>query len=377
MRHSIWRITWNPLGSSPVVLLDHGDLMEREIVLDGVQAADARTFDMAITGRPAARGNRRGRLEIGRVIQHETAAESWHECARQAAAGPWDQGRGMIQVQPIAGEAVLMHAVQISSSHRPTADAGLPESVHERVLRVARLLPTASDGITIIGGWFNPPTSGGGITVVIPGGSGLTPGSAVHVTGIPGVVPGYYTVTGVKPGAGGGGGGSGTDEVTLEGVDHDEPGQSMPQVSFEHALPSSDSITVRIARTAEVTSTVPFEALRKSGTWDSFIPGTWTFSETFAEIYAPGSWAGLSPSSGPREVTYLTQMATLTWRRIGGGSQTFTWPVRAEGEVSYESGIGGNQTDLLPAAPFSITAFSEFSPEGSINGGTITPVTLP
>ena len=278
MRDSSWRITWDPLGISPRVMLDFGNLMEREIALDGSQLSAIGTFDFAVSATPSARGNRRRRLEFGKRVGHDSDTAAWHECALQLAAGPWGgSAAGVLELRPREGSALLMRAALLSSSHEPASDHGIAESVHEWSFRCTKLsFATVGDGITIFGGWYNPP--GGGITIIVPPGSGITPGTVVYVDGVPGIPPGYYGVGGVSSGSGSGGG----DVLTLPNA---EPDRDMPsqagRLEFDGVVTGSKYGNANV--------TFPDCEIRVSGcddgaayevwngtTWQGIVPDTWS-----------------------------------------------------------------------------------------------------
>ena len=109
MRASAWRITWNPSGATPRVLLDFGDLMDDEIARGIAQAVDVGRFDQAATGRPYGRGNRKRRLEFGRVLKFDTAAESWVAMLAADASDPWGEKQSL-QVDSLSGPPKLCTA---------------------------------------------------------------------------------------------------------------------------------------------------------------------------------------------------------------------------------------------------------------------------
>ncbi|MCW1884019.1 hypothetical protein OKA04_04715 [Luteolibacter flavescens] len=390
MRHSSWRITWNPLGSSPRVILDFDDLMDRELAIDGAQLSAIGTFDFAVSSTPSARGNRRRRVEFGKRVGHDSDADSWQECSTQLAAGPWGGDvAGVIEIRPRVGPGLLLRAALLSSTHEPATDTGLAESVHEWSFRCTRMAVTIGDGITIGGGWYNPP--GGGITVVIPPGSGIGPGTIVEVI-IPGVPPGYYPVTGVTPGGGGSGpGGSAGDLVTIgaprdpeSGDDDEEP----HQFNITHAADAAGPGTSFICsawRTVVVTNAVGIEVLawrdaQPLGVWEPLHPGTTELvgaTGTFVRhIWPPaaidGNWSGLSSTSGPRTIEFGRAAGVFLWRRVGEITpRTIYVPMQAKGEVSYNHGHGGHVVLKIPSLPVSINAAGVPVAPGSIDDGTI------
>ena len=193
MRASEWRITWDPAGESPRVLLDHGDTMEEEIAQSLSQAVAVGKFDFSATARPASRGNTKQRLEFSRRITHASAAASWHECSAQLSAAPWGQ-TGKLKIEPRNGIPRTYIAALLSTSHRPMIDGSEPESLHEYAFRVrsAALVPVG-DPAPVTGGTYNPAT--GVITVTVDNPEDFPPGSTVYIANFPGVTNGNYPVS--------------------------------------------------------------------------------------------------------------------------------------------------------------------------------------
>jgi len=271
MRESSWRITWNPLGSSPRVMLDFGDLMEREIALDSSQLSAVGAFDFDLSATPSARGNRRRRLDFGKRKAHDSDSASWHECGVQLAAGPWGgSAAGVIEIRPRVGSALLLRAALLSSTHEPVSDFGIAESVHEWSFRCTKLAFTMiGGGINIIGGWYNPP--GGGITVIIPPGSGIIPGDVVLVDGIAGVPGGYYPVGSV-------GSSGGSPSITLPTA---EPERDKPSQESALQLPPVSTAS----KTGNIHVTYPDCEIRVIGCSDG----------AFYDVWNGSTWVGVSP----------------------------------------------------------------------------------
>jgi hypothetical protein len=386
MRNSSWRITLDPFGS-PRVLVDFGDLLEREINLDASQLYSVGSFDFAVSAAPSARGNRRRRMEIEKRVAHDTAAASWHEAAKQLAAGPWGGSAVVIQIQPVAGEPVLFRGALRSSPHGPSSDGGIAESLHEWAMSCTALPITAGEGINVGGGWYNPPGSGGGVTVIIPPGSGVTPGTVVKVENVPGVPDGYYSTGDVITGGGGSPGSPIGDAVKLltPPTDEDQPNDGGFTADFSSPSiesPAGSTYLTSLHRSLVVTASVPYEALGADGDWYAFPPGTREFrSDTLfgarcllGPSKVTGSWSGLTEETSPREITYSNTPVSFSCR-IGLAIHTIQIARTASGHVSY--GIAGGNQELPPASA-SIDFFGGFTPPaGSLaGGGTITPVTF-
>jgi hypothetical protein len=289
MRESSWRITWNPLGTTPRVMLDFGDLMEREVALDGVQLAAVGTFDFALSATPSSRGNRRRRLDFGKTVGHDSDASAWHECAIQLAAGPWGgEAAGVIELRPRAGSALLLCAALLSTAHEPSAEGGIAESVHEWSFRCTRLsFATVGEGINIIGGWYNSP--GGGVTIIIPGGSGVVPGDVIHVGGVPGLPPGYYNVgssTGGEPGGG--------QVITLPNA---EPDRGKREYGARLALAGVSTAS----KNGSVHVTYPGSEVRVSGCDDGAAYQVWNGA----------SWVGIAPDVWGRATVAITVVSSI------------------------------------------------------------------
>lgn len=138
MRASDWKITWDPAGVSPLVLLDYDDLMDSEIRLPREQLSAVGKSDFALRVTPLARQNVKARLEFSRRLEHATAAASWEASLAALAAVPWGQ-KGVLRVQPRGGAARDYTAAVLSSNHRPSYQDGIIESVHGYALRVVPL----------------------------------------------------------------------------------------------------------------------------------------------------------------------------------------------------------------------------------------------
>lgn len=216
MRISEWRIVWDPLGSSPRVLLDYGDLMLDELARSIDSAIDVGRFDFALKSRPVSRGNRRLEHSFSRVFGHDFIATSWLACIDEMLSIPWAE-KTVMRISVLGGGSRYFIATQATSSHEPTVGLDRPESVHEWSFRAGSysFTPTGP-GISIIGGWYNPP--GQGIVIIIPGSGTVNPGDTIHVIGVPGVPDGYYTagpVTNV----------GGNANVSIPDAEHDQPGR--------------------------------------------------------------------------------------------------------------------------------------------------------
>lgn len=135
MRNSDWQITWDPAGASPLVLLDHDDLMDAEIRLPREARAVAGKSDFALRVSMLPGRNRRTRLEFSRRAEHATAAQSWAACLAALAAAPWGL-KGVLRIAPRGGTARNYSAALLSSGHRPATDGGIIESVHRYAFRL-------------------------------------------------------------------------------------------------------------------------------------------------------------------------------------------------------------------------------------------------
>ena len=130
MRNSAWQIVWEPTGESPRVLLDFGDLMEREITLPVEGLSFIGRSDFAPSAIPVSRGNVRRRLEFSRRDAHSTAAESWEKCSQEIASLPWGM-RSILSLQPLGGLQRYYYAAIANSAHEPFSVGPWPESGHE------------------------------------------------------------------------------------------------------------------------------------------------------------------------------------------------------------------------------------------------------
>jgi len=210
MRESSWRITWDPAGASPRVLLDFGDLMDDEIERTLAQVVDIGRFDQAVNGRPYGRGNRKRRMTLARTREFGTAVEAWQAMLAAMASDPW-ASKGLLRVETLGGGSSFCRAALLSVQRTPLT-LPFPGYQERLALRINGGLTATGSALTVTGGWYNPPvvgggTTSGGITVIIGGTStGLTPGDVVKVTGVGGVADGDYTVTGVSTTGSGSGG---------------------------------------------------------------------------------------------------------------------------------------------------------------------------
>lgn len=153
MRSSDWQITWDPAGASPLVLLDYDDLMDSEIRLPREQLSAAGKSDFALRVVPLARQNAKARLEFTRRVAHATAAGSWDASLAALGQVPWGM-KGVLRVQPRGGAGRDYTAAVLSSSHRPSYQDGIIESVHGYALRVVALpvpLPLPVEGLVVTG----------------------------------------------------------------------------------------------------------------------------------------------------------------------------------------------------------------------------------
>jgi hypothetical protein len=381
MRESDWQIRWNPLGESPEVLLDFGDLMEDEIARQLAASVAVGRFDFAPSAIVTTRKNLKRRLEFSRFIEHDTNGEAVEECSARTLAGPWS--KGLISLRHQEGGERLMKAALMGSSHDPDFAGPGPRSLHAYRFRVTpqELVPLG-DPVTIIGGWYNPP--GNGITIIIPGGSGVVPGGTITIpTGIPGVIPGVYPVGGVQPGA------NGHDEVTID-VPHDEEPLGDPPsfefVSSWEASPNGGIPVSYIRGRIDIVTEVTIEAFINGGSgwgWYSYAAGPHTFLSPDYDQTVPtawGSWNGLTSVSGPRDVTYSSTVTSFRWRRLGDPAENVVGvPVRGEGTVSYVGGDASTKIFDMPAVGLQITADSHSggAPGTFPGGGIVQPVELP
>ena len=92
--------------------------------------------DFALRARVVSRGNRRGRLEFSRRDTHATAAASWAAALAGLAAAPWS-AKGTLGIQPRGGARRDYTAALLSSTHRPSHEDGVLESVHSYAFRVS------------------------------------------------------------------------------------------------------------------------------------------------------------------------------------------------------------------------------------------------
>ena len=203
MRDSDWRITWNPAGETPRVLLDFGDPMDGEIQRDLVQVVDVGRFDQATQGRPFGRKNRKRRLEFNRLVEFDSSAEAFLAMIDAAMNDPWGE-KSLIQIAPKFAGSIYGRAALLSFE-RDLVTQPKPGYTEKYAFRIdsGTTGPATGSPITIISGTFNPPiegggTASGGITVTVPPGHGLAEGDIVFVRGVNGVTPGYYPVSGVS-----------------------------------------------------------------------------------------------------------------------------------------------------------------------------------
>ncbi|MBB5351344.1 hypothetical protein HNR46_001580 [Haloferula luteola] len=228
MRESDWRVVWDPDGESPWVILDFGDLMPEELAQSLAQTVTVGRFDLAPTGKPAGGGNRIKRLKIGKVTEHGSSAEVLHGWCSAIAADPWG-AKKLLKVMPREGAARWFRAALETSDHQVIE---FQRTQHTWDFRIGIGLVQAGDGVTIIGGYYNPPTDetpNGTITIEIPSGSGpggndYNPGDKVQITGVAGINDGVYTVGGT------GNGGAGGQSLEVD-ADHDEPPVETYEVS--------------------------------------------------------------------------------------------------------------------------------------------------
>jgi hypothetical protein len=201
-RESPWRITWNPAGATPRVLLEFGDPMDGEIQRDLVQVVDVGRFDQAILGRPYGRKNRKRRLEFNRLVEFASNAEAFVAMLEAAANDPWGE-KQLVQIAPMAGGSAYGRAALLSVD-RQFVTQPFPGFSERYAFRIdGGSTAPGTPAITIIGGVYNPPIAGGGttsgsITVNLGSGHGLVVGDVVYVSGVSGVANGYYPVTGVN-----------------------------------------------------------------------------------------------------------------------------------------------------------------------------------
>ena len=361
-------------------MLDFGDLMEREIALDSSQLSAIGTFDFALSATPSARGNRRRRLEFGKRKPHDSDSASWHECGLQLAAGPWGgSAAGVIEIRPRVGAPLLLRAALLSCSHEPVADHGIAESAHEWSFRCTKLaFTTIGDGITIIGGWYNPP--GGGITIIIPPGSGIVPGDVIHVGGVPGLPGGYYNV-----GSSGSGGPGGGQVLTLPNAEPDrakaEQGASLqlPPVStsvkFGNIHVNFPGSEIRVEGCDDGAS---YEVQVNGESWGGIAPDGWgraviTFNPVSSVHFGP--WWGTASDFLPGPPT-LTPLPIDGLDRDNGTTScdqdtpsATTVRLRRNGTVIYQATFAPSwktQTTYLGGAPAN----------ASINAGVSAVVTL-
>ena len=206
MRESVWRITWDPAGASPRVLLDYGDLMDDEIARSVSQVVDVGRFDQAVNGRPYGRSNRKRRLEFTRELNFPTAVEAWAAMLESATQDPWGD-KQVLKIAPLSGGSQFVRAAILNIEREPVTPP-FPGYQEHVALRVNGGLTPSGSPLTVTGGWYNPPvvgggTASGGITIILDGTStGITTGNVVKVTGITGVADGNYQVTGVSTGGG-------------------------------------------------------------------------------------------------------------------------------------------------------------------------------
>ncbi|RYD53936.1 MAG: hypothetical protein EOP83_22710 [Verrucomicrobiaceae bacterium] len=401
MRESSWRITWDPLGLSPRVMLAFGDLMEREIAIDGQQLTAVGVFDFALSATPSARGNRRRRLDFGKTVGHDSDAAALHECAIQLAAGPWGGSSAcVIEIKPERGSSLLMRAALLSSSHEASASAGIAESVHEWSFRCTKMtFATIGDGIAIIGGWYNPP--GGGITIIIPGGSGIVPGDVIHVGGVPGLPAGYYPVGSV-----GSSGGNTTLTLPSAEPERDKPSQGAP-MSIPPVTGGSRSGRYDVIFSGEIkvigcTDLASYEVWNGT-TWAGIAPDSWgraTVPVSFASSINYTAWWGLNDiQPGPPVLDPLTldgqskpngsgidcaqagpSKFTVKLRRNGVEISSFTIAPSWASEKNYDGFGPANSSFNHGSHPvLTLVGPGGGSPDdagipGQITGGTVTKV---
>lgn len=384
MRESDWQIRWEPMGDSPEVLLDFGDLMENEIARQLAASVAVGRFDFAPSATVATRMNLKRSLEFSRYIEHASAAEAFEACSAKSLAGPWT--KGLISLRHNEGGERLMKAALMSSTHEPDLSGPEPRSLHAYRFRVTpqELVPLG-DAVTIIGGWYNPP--GSGIVINIPSGSGVVPGGTITLpTGIPGVIPGTYPVTGVTPVGGG------QDSVEVD-VDHDQESIDEPYAvpDFESAHEASPSAGPaywgQLRGEVEVFTDTPIEVWRAGSGgalgWFPYAAGTWSFlSDDFDDTAPAGlaEWTGLTDIITPRPVEFPGTIATFKWRRSGeSGERTLSVPLRGESNVSHNLSVTGVHVFYMPAVALTVIGTAS---SGSVNGvieggGTVQAVDLP
>lgn len=257
MRDSGWRITWDPAGETPRVLLDFGDPMDGEIQRDLVQVVDVGRFDQAMQGRPFGRKNRKRRLEFNRLVEFSDGAEAFLAMLDAAADDPWGE-KQLARIEPILGGSVFARAALLSFE-RDFVTQPFPGYSEKYAFRVDSGLTLVGDVLTIIGGWFNDPIEGGGtsssgITIIVDSDTpDLVPGDVVYVDGVSGVAPGYYQVTNVNGG-----------QVSL-----DAPTNNRPRIVAGGVTGGSSSGSVNLHYTA----TIYIDGMQDGATYQYSAPG--------------------------------------------------------------------------------------------------------
>lgn len=384
MRESDWQIRWNPLGASPEVLLDFGDLMDSEIARQLAASVAVGRFDFASSATVTNRKNLKRALEFSRYIDHDTNGEAVEECSARTLAGPWS--KGIISLRHQEGGERLMRAALMSGDHDPDYSGPGPRSLHAYRFRVTPLaLVPLGDPVTIIGGWYNPPGSGGpgtppGIVIVVPPGGGFVPGGSIVIPpGIPGVIPGTYPIRDVIPG------GSGGEDNVIVDVDHDQetrPGP--PSFDFESAFVTSPDPMVghraRVYGVVRISSSVPITLWHRPPLggpleWIDYGAGTILVrSDKFSDTGSSnGQWTNLTAEAPSADVVFPGAMATLRWKRTGGGAESsFGVSMEAEGTVTRNINVGGVSEFDLPEVQLSISASSHTNTApGTFTGGGI------
>jgi len=337
MRDSDWRITWNPAGEAPRVLLDFGDPMDGEIQRDLVQVVDVGRFDQATQGRPFGRKNRKRRLEFNRLVEFDSSAGAFLAMIDAAMNDPWGE-KSLVQIAPKLAGSIYGRAAMLSFE-RDFVTQPKPGYIEKYAFRVdSGATGPGTPAITIISGWFNPPLSGGGtgsgsITVVLGPGHGLTPGDVVFVDGVAGVTPGYYSVSAVNG-----------NNVTI-----DAPSDKTPAADEFPDVFGTDDLDP-ISGGGEDHHGAG--AVNFNGTVRIRISGMTEVGASY-EWRSGGAWNAISPDSfGRDEITYNTQLLRIDhggWYRETYAGKVLTLDGEAEKlTTSSESLIPETRMDLAP-----------------------------
>lgn len=324
MRDSAWRITWDPAGESPRVLLEFGDPMDDEIARTLAQVVDVGRFDQATNGKPYGRGNRKRRLSLTRTLDFSSASGAWQAMLGAMTSDPW-ASKALLRIQPRLGGSIFCRAALLGISRRPETQPwpGYSESV---ALRVDGGLTLSGSPLTVTGGWYNPPvvgggTASGGITVVIVGtDTGLNPGDVVKVTGATGIRDGAYTVTGVRTSGGN------------TQVDIDAASKQLPRIDAGDVVGGSASGAVNLA----FDGAVYLDGMIDSATYELTTPG--------------GGTVGVSPDSYGRDEIdlgeILSQIGYNAWYTGGGPPHASVDPLPIDGQSHGYP--GGTATETGP-----------------------------